>query len=257
MKPDELERLLWEQTDGEISATDRKRLTIALTADPDANHQRHDVAACADLLAAVGEVPVPPMLWAGIERTVAALPRPQAQRSWFASLCGLLVPQRRVRLAWAAAGVVVVVVTAVLLVVDLGQVPGVDNTRFYGSMVPGRSTLSGTETAALPDGLGALTLAQRDGSLLCQLRVDRTVDGGVTLDVTGTGVTVAGFEANGVVASQIASAPDAVGVAVEGVGSASLAVRAAAPPQDVTVRVVASGRTAFERRVSITGEAQR
>jgi hypothetical protein len=257
MRADEVERLLWEQAEGAISAADRERLAVALAADPRAARQRRDITACAELLAAVTDVPAPPALQASIERAIAARPYPRPRAAWREALAGLMVPQRRARLAWATAGVLLAVVTTALLVTDLGRAPGRGDERFYGALVPGRSTLSGAETALLPDGLGSLTLSARDGSLLCQLRLDRIVEGGVTLDVTGSGVTVGGFEADGVAASQIAAAPDAVGVASEGVGSVSLAVRAAATPQDVTVRVVAAGRTVFERKVGITSEAQR
>jgi hypothetical protein len=258
MRPEELDRLLWQDVEGELTAADRARLAAVLAADPDAARRRREVAACADLLAAVEEVPAPPALQASIERAVAARPHPRRRAAWREALAALFAPQRRTRLAWATAGVLVgVVATLLLLNGDPGRAPGGGDERFYGALVAGTAAPARPGTAALPDGLGSITLSVREGTLLCQLRLDRVVPGGVTLDVTGVGVTVGGFEADGVGASQIASAPDAVGVRVEGVGAASLTVRVGESPQDVTVRVVSAGGTVFERKVDITAASER
>ena len=256
MRPDELDRLLWEQSEGAISAADRERLAVALAADPEADRQRRGVEACVELLAAVPEVPVPPALRPGIDRALAGREHPRVRVAQPSILERLLAPPQRPRLAWAAAGILFAVATTALLVTNSGPVAGGGDERFYGALVAGPVAPSGAETVLLPEGLGSLTLSGRDGALLCQLRLARAVEGGVSLDVTGSGVTVHGFESDGVAASQIASAANAVGVAIRGTGSATLVVRIAAPPQDVTVRITAAGRAVFERAVGITGGAR-
>ena len=145
----------------------------------------------------------------------------------------------------------------VLLSAEQGGAPGAGDGRFYGALVLQPGTLSGAETAALPDRLGSITLTPGEALLVCRLRLDRAVPGGVTLDIVGAGVTVAELKADGVAASRIASAPDAVAVALDGVGAVSLAAHAAGSRRAVTIRVVAAGTTIFEREVAIAGGAVR
>jgi hypothetical protein len=117
--------------------------------------------------------------------------------------------------------------------------------------------LAGPETSELPDGLGALTLSMRDGSLVCQLRLDRAAAGSVRVTVAGDGVTVAELAASGVTAVPIPAARDAVGAVVTGTGSLTLAARPARSPLELEVRVDVDARTVFARRVGIPGEGLR
>lgn len=255
MKPDELDRLLWDDVDGELDVAERERLEMALAAEPAGKRRRREVAECASLLAAVKAVPPPPGLRARIDRAIAARPSHRPRSAWRGVWDGVLAPRHRMHLAWAA--VLVGAIAAVLFLADGGRSQGAGNSRFAGALVPGLAPFAGPETADLADGLGALTLSVRDGSLLCQLRLDRPVDGGVRLTVTGSGVTPGEIETAGVTVTSIEPVPDTVGVEAAGVGSASLGVRLARAPQELAVRVDAAGRTVFARRVGIAGEGQR
>ena len=255
MKPDELDRLLWDDVEGALDAAGRERLKAALAAEPAGERLRREVAECASLLAAVEAVPPPPDLHARIDRAIAAHPSHRPRPAWRSVWAGVLAPRHRMHLAWAA--VLVGAIAAALFVADGGRSQGAGNSRFAGALVPGLAPFAGPETADLADGLGALTLSVRDGSLLCQLRLDRPVDGGVRLTVTGGGVTPGAVETIGVTVTAIEPVPDTVGVEAVGVGSASLAVRVARKPLELAVRVEAGGRTVFARRVGTAGEGQR
>ena len=101
MKPDELDRLLWDEVDEALDVAARERLEAALAAEPAGERRRQEVAECASLLAAVEAVPTPPGLRARIDRAIAArptvLPRPPCG-VW----AGVLAPRHRMHLAWAA-----------------------------------------------------------------------------------------------------------------------------------------------------------
>ena len=248
MSPDELERLLWEQAEGVIGAADRERLAAAVAADAEAERRRREVVACAELLAAVPPAPAPPALRASIAAALAALPQPRPRAAWRGRVAALFAPPPR--LAWAAAGALLAAAAALLLLADRGRV---GEERLVGAIGTGPGEARGAATVALPDGLGSLSWLARGRELLCQLAIDRAVPGGVTLDVTGAGVAVAGFEADGVAASQVATAPGAVGVAVDGTGAVSVSVRVAPEASEVTVRVLVAGRPVVERAVAVGG----
>ena len=255
MKPDELDRLLWDEVDEALDVAARERLEAALAAEPAGKRRRQEVAECASLLAAVEAVPTPPGLRARIDRAIAARPTALPRPAWRGVWAGVLAPRHRMHLAWAA--VLVGAIAAALFLADGGRSQGAGNSRFAGALLPGAVPFMGPETTELADGLGALTLSVRDGSLLCQLRLDRSVDGGVRLTVRGGGVTAGEVETAGVSVTRIEPAPDTVGIAAVGVGSASLVVRIARAPQDLAVRVDAAGGMVFARRVGIAGGGQR
>jgi hypothetical protein len=255
MKPDELDRLLWDDADGALDVAERERLEAALAAEPAGKRRRREVAECASLLAAVEAVPPPPDLRARIDRAIAARPSHRPRPAWRGVWDGVLAPRHRMHLAWAA--VLVGAIAAVLLLADGARLHDAGDSRFAGALLPEVVPFAGPETVDLADALGALTLSMRDGSLLCQLRLDRPADGGVRLTVTGGGVMPGAVETAGVSVTPIEPAPDTVGVVAVGVGSASLAVRVAGTRQELSVRVEAAGRVAFARRVGIVGEGQR
>jgi hypothetical protein len=255
MRPDELERLLWDDAEGALDAAGRERLQQALDAVPEGELRRQQVADFAALLGAVNAVAPPPELRARIDRALAARPQPRPRPTWRDALAAALAPRRRALLA--AAATVAVAVAAVLLLADAGRLPGAGDSRYAGALVPATAAPAEPETAVLPGGLGALALSVRDGALVCQLRLDRAAAGGVRLIVTGEGVTATALATDGVSAAPIPAGHDAVGAAVTGVGSLTLAARPARPPQALEVRVDVDGKQVLARRIEIPGEGRR
>jgi len=256
MRTDELERLLWLDAEGELAAEERARLAALLAAHPAGERRRRDVAAFAELLAGVEDVPPPSGLAARIERAIAARPRPRPRAPWRGSLVRLLVRPHRAPLAWAAAGVLVAAAAVLLLATDPRRSPHGDG-RFVGALgaAPGEPAAGAEE--ALPDGLGSIALTGGQGALVCRLRVDRAIPGGLTVVASGAGVTMRALGGEGAATRVLPAAPDRAGCAVEGPGLVELEVRAPAGADAVVVRVAAAGATVFVRRVDLGGAAPR
>jgi len=253
MRPDEVERLLWEQADGTISAADRERLEAAIGADPAGESGRRRVAALAGLLSSVEPVEVPVGLVQRIDRAVAALPLPGTRVSPWRSWIGeLLQPRWRVRIAWTAAGLAVGIAAAVLLVSSLRSGPGEDVTRYYGAMTH-RSPLGDHGGLVLPldRGSGRLTL-RRDGSaLLLDLDVTLSEAGPVVLEIEGGGLALEGVLAGGPSSVEVSHDAGRIALAVEPVSRNELRLTVAAETAVLTVRVSAGERTVLEREVRV------
>jgi hypothetical protein len=245
VRPDELERLLWEQTEGTLSAADHARLDAYLAAEPTAERQRRDVKLIAGLLATVKEVDPPPALQKSIQTAILARPRPRPRLSLAGALQEMLAPKWRVRIAWAVVGMVAGVTATALIVADFGTTSRDDVARYYGSMAP--PTSGAPITLELPGSLGAVTLQSEDGAVAVDLAVTRPIDGGVAVELSGAGLAVASCEGSGATSRVEASAD---GVLAELAGAGRLRMRTSLAPQtgSIVVRVSMAGRQIAERR---------
>ncbi len=252
MKPDELERLLWEQTEGTITADERARLDAYLASDPTAERQRREVKAVAELLSSVGEIAAPPALQVRIETAVAARPRPRRRFSWSATLSEVLAPQWRVRIAWAVVGLVVGMTATALMVADFGHTSREDISRFYGTMASLKEAGEPPLSVELPDSLGMLALSARDGVLLVELEVARPVAGGVAVEVVGGGLTVVTFETGASAAGRVEAGPGSVVATVAGVGHVTAKIGFPSQAGTLAVRVAMAGKTIAERGLDVS-----
>jgi hypothetical protein len=246
MRPDELERLLWEQTEGTLSAADRARLEAYLAAEPTAERQRRDVKLIAGLLATVKEVDPPPALQTSIQIAILSRSRPRPRLALAVALQEMLAPKWRVRIAWAVVGLVVGVTATALIFADFGYTSRDDVSRYYGSMVPPAS--AGSFTLDLPHSLGALTLQSETGALDVDLAVTRQVDDGVAVELSGAGLAVASCEGSGA-ASYLEVSADAVMARLDGAGRMRIRINLSPGTGDVVARVSVAGRKLAERRL--------
>jgi hypothetical protein len=252
MKPDTLERLLWEQAEGTISAEDRSRLDAELASDPTAERQRRGVKAVAELLTSVGEVTPPPSLHARIETALAARPRPRPRFSFTAMINEVLVPQWRVRIAWAVVGLVVGMTATALIVADFGHTSREDISRFYGSMATLDTAGAAALEVALPDALGTLTLSARDAMLTVDLEVARPVAGGVAVEVAGAGLAVVSFRAGTAAGGRVDASAEAVVATADGAGHLTTKIGLPTRTGVLSVRVAVAGKTVVERGLDVS-----
>jgi hypothetical protein len=252
MKSDDLERLLWEQAEGTLAAEDRSRLEAELTANPGAERQRRGVKAVAELLTSVGEVAPPPSLQARIESALAGRARPRPRLSWAAMVSEVMAPQWRVRIAWAVVGLVVGMTATALMVADFGRTSRDDISRFYGTMATLETSGAASLEVALPDSLGTLTLAGREGKLVVDLEVARPVAGGVAVEVAGAGLEVVSFQAGTATAGRVDVSARAVVATAEGAGHFTTKIGLPTPSGVLAVRVAVAGKTVVARSLDVS-----
>jgi len=252
MRPNELERLLWEQTEETISADDRGRLEAYLAANPAAERQHRNVKAFAELLGSVGHVEAPPDLPARIEAAVATRPRPRPRFSWSAVVSEMLAPQWRVRIAWAVVGLVVGMTATALMVADFGRTSRDDISRYYGAMASLERAGAAPLSVELPDALGTLGLSARDGALLVDLEVTRPVAGGVSFEVAGGGLAVASFKASASASCRVDAGAGSVVATVDGAGHVTARIALPAQAGVVIIRVAAGGKAIVERGLDVS-----
>ncbi len=251
MRPDELERLLWEHTEGTISADNRARLDAHLAANPTAEKQRRDVKVIAELLGSVRDIEPPPFLQSRIESAVAARPRPRGRFSWDGTVREMLAPKWRVRIAWAVAGLVVGVTATALMVADLGRTSREDISRFYGAMALPERTVAAALEIELPDALGSFALTPRGRGVVIRLDVTRPVSGGVTVELVAGGLTVESVESSGAAASRVEASGEAIVTALGSAGHVSARIGIPPRAESLTVRVSAAGKQVVERRIEV------
>jgi len=250
MSHDELERLLWEESDGTISGADRAALEELLERNDLAAHERHRVQACRDLLDSAGDVAPPPDLEAAIGRAIASLERPRRRPGGVIGFVQSLQPSRGVLVGLAAAAAVAGATILALVLADAGRLRPGDTGKLYGAA--GVTSGERGETVTLAEALGTLTITPGPSSLTCRLETVASIAGGVTLRVIGAGLAIERVEGDSADAAEVVQALDAVNVTFPEGGAVTVTVRVPESATSVTVRVVAAGKPLAERTVVVT-----
>lgn len=177
MTDDSLERLIWEERDGEITAGDRERLSELARQRPEAENVRRQVDELDRILAAAADAEAP----AGLEESIR-----QAIRSRPALVARPDLRVRRRLPVWAAHAAVLaagLALGALAYHMVLLERPMGGDRDFAGSIATVQP-LEGSRHLQL-DGLADVAVAQAGGVIV--LEVEPTVDRPVRLELTAAG----------------------------------------------------------------------
>jgi hypothetical protein len=247
MRPERLEKILWERADGTIAPDELVKLEEFLAEHPDSKDLEREIARLAELLAPRDEMAPPAALRVRIDRALAAakppvhevrIPRTVRARRWRDRWPARLLP--------VAASLVLGVAVGYLM--QPGATGPIDESQAAGAM---RATTAATVGAPMIVDLGADTgrvVANRVGSdLIIDIDLVRELDLRLELDAADGEIRLTGIVDSAKSPSEVTLENGRLTVRARGPGTQRIKAVVTGEASRVWFQATANGRVAVER----------